>query len=170
MESSKAQFIYIDPSLQNHEELLTQFKTNVRSGKHVFLFVFMEGCPPCKATKPEWDDIKTKLADEHLQNNDIIIAEINQLLFKNLDKVVGDESMGYPCLRYIKDNNVEEYENPPNVSSFVEWIDKKLKDTKYKKHKNIRKHQSQNGGSKRKTKKSKKSKKSKKRKSTFKKG
>ena len=127
----KKPFIIIDPAETNHENLINEFNTNVNSGKHIFLFLFLEDCNPCNATKPKWANMKKYLKKEHLKNDDIVIAQINQKLFNNLNGV-GSEPMGYPSLRYIKSPSVEEYEDC-NISnkdrsseSFAEWIKSKV--------------------------------------------
>jgi hypothetical protein len=130
--SSKADFPYIDPKMPNYKNLLTKFNDGVKAGKHTFLFLFMDGCGPCKDTKPNWNNIKKYLKKEHAQNGEIVVAQINQNLFKELQNV-GKEPMGYPCFRYIKNHTTEEYENcgiaktDRSAESFTEWIDSKLK-------------------------------------------
>jgi heme-degrading monooxygenase HmoA len=127
----KKPFIIIDPAETNHESLISEFNNDVKSGKHIFLFLFLDDCNPCNATKPKWTNIKKYLKKEHLKNDDIVIAQINQKLFNNLNGV-GSEPMGYPSLRYIKSPTVEEYEDC-NISnkdrsseSFAEWIKSKV--------------------------------------------
>uniref|UniRef100_A0A6C0AZ41 Thioredoxin domain-containing protein n=1 Tax=viral metagenome TaxID=1070528 RepID=A0A6C0AZ41_9ZZZZ len=120
--------MYIDPSLPNHNVLIKKFNEQVVSGKHIFLFLFMDGCGPCSQTKPEWKKIKNSLKKAY---PNIVVAEINQQLFKSLHGV-GKEPMGYPCLRYIHHTTIEEYENSGiykkdrSTESFVVWIESKL--------------------------------------------
>ena len=121
-------FIYIDPTLPNNETLVKSFNEMVASGKHVFLFLFMDGCGPCNQTKPEWKKIKEILKKTYPTT---VFAEINQVLFHKL-RGVGREPMGYPCLRYIHGSHIEEYENSSIVEkdrtapSFVKWVDSKV--------------------------------------------
>lgn len=142
----KKPFIYIDPLLSNHDNLVGDFNNDVKTGKHVFLFLFMDGCGPCNDTKPKWNNIKKYLKKEHLHKNDITIAQINQKLFSGLNGV-GSEPMGYPCLRYVKSPTVEEYEDSGipekdrSSESFASWIESKLKEGKH--------NQKQRGGKRR---------------------
>ena len=130
--SSKDEFFNIDPKMPNYKNLLTKFNDGVKAGKHTFLFLFMDGCSPCNDTKPNWTNIKKYLKREHAQIGEIVVAQINQNLFKELQNV-GKEPMGYPCFRYIKNHTIEEYENcgiaktDRTTESFTEWIDSKLK-------------------------------------------
>lgn len=133
----KPPFLYIDPSVANYEKLVSDFNEDIKSGKHVFLFLFMDGCGPCNQTKEGWKNINKFAKKEHLNPEKIVIAEINQKLFKDLHGV-GKEPMGYPCLRYIKSHHIEEYEDckiakkDRTAESFANWISSKLsKSVKY---------------------------------------
>jgi len=156
------------------EDKITQFVDGVKDGKHIFLFLFMDGCGPCNSTKEKWKNILGEngtLDKKYIDNDDIIVAKINKDLFEKLGNI-GHSPSGFPSLRYIKNNGtgknnplVEEYENsgikPLDRSgeSFAAWIDSKMKGSKNKK--------ASRGGSK-KSKKSKKSKRSKKSRKTMK--
>jgi hypothetical protein len=132
----KKPFIYIDTTSSNHENLVGDFNNDVKTGKHVFLFLFMDGCGPCNDTKPKWNNIKKYLKNEQLHKNDVVIAQINQKLFSGLNGV-GSEPMGYPCLRYVKSPTVEEYEDSSipekdrSSESFAAWIESKMKEGKH---------------------------------------
>ena len=131
----KAKLIEILPNKSNHEFQIESLNNDISSGKHVFLFLFMDGCGPCNETKPKWKNIKKYF--KHHDNSDIVVATINQVLFKKLNKS-GNEPMGYPCLRYIKHPSVEEYEDSEisdkdrSTDSFIEWIKSKTGDKNIK--------------------------------------
>lgn len=135
----KPPFLYIDPSVANYKKLTDDFNEDIKSGKHIFLFLFMDGCGPCNQTKEGWKNINKFAKKEHLNPGKIVIAEINQKLFKDLQNV-GKEPMGYPCLRYIKSGTIEEYEDSKiskkdrTAESFADWIDSKLKGRVNNKH------------------------------------
>jgi len=148
----KNPFIIIDPTLLNHENLLGDFNDNVKFGKHVFLFLFMDNCGPCNDTKPKWRNMKKYLKKEHLNSDDIVIAQINQKLFSGLNGV-GSEPMGYPCLRYVKSPTVEEYEDSSisdkdrSAESFAAWVDSKLKEGKHRhRHRGGKRRTNRRGG------------------------
>ena len=120
-------FIHIDPSTQNVE----QINKYIEDGKHVFVLIYMEGCGPCMATRPEWDKIKDELNAKYGSNNNIVVADIDKNLLSSL-KYIGDID-GFPTMKYIfkKGQQVELYEDAKiskkdrTVKSFVEWIDSK---------------------------------------------
>jgi ribosomal protein L34 len=129
--SRKATVIEIDPLMNGYQNEIENINNDVGSGKHIFLFLFMDGCGPCNQTKPQWKKIQKMLKNSHGNREDVVIATINQKLFENL-KNAGKEPMGYPCLRYIKCPSVEEYEDSSiqnkdrTTESFINWIESKI--------------------------------------------
>jgi hypothetical protein len=103
---------------------INHINSAIEDGKRVFLFLFLDGCGPCNATKPEWKNI-------NVNENDVLVAMVNQAVFDKL-KHVGEQAMGFPCLRYIVKKGtkymVEEYENSHigvkdrSTKSFETWI------------------------------------------------
>jgi thiol-disulfide isomerase/thioredoxin len=47
-------FLHIDPKTDN----INLFDKYVSQGKHVFVLIYLEGCGPCIATRPEWKKLK----------------------------------------------------------------------------------------------------------------
>ena len=94
-----------------------------------FLLIFMEGCGPCNATRPEWSKIKNVLSRNFLKRKDIVVAAIDNNL---ADKLVNlkIKPSGFPTMRFITDggNTSENYEDSNNIKkdrtidSFIEWI------------------------------------------------
>jgi hypothetical protein len=92
-----------------------------------FILIFMEGCGPCNATRPEWSKIKNVLSPDFLNRNDITIAAIDHTLAEKL-KNLKRKPASFPTMRFIEGSNEENYEdsNIPTkdrtIDSFVEWI------------------------------------------------
>jgi hypothetical protein len=129
------QTIVIDGPLdKKNQNKLEKFNDAVKSGKHVFLFLFMVGCGPCNETKGPWSKIHEHLDEEHLENPNIVVSMVDKDLYPNLMNV-GKEPMGFPTLRHIC-NGVEDYEDCPmerkdrSAESFADWI--KIKVSKMK--------------------------------------
>jgi hypothetical protein len=124
--------VFIDAT--SPEKLLEQFIKDVKNKKHIFLFLFLEGCGPCNNTKPNWKKIKDSLSND-IKDEKVIIAEIDQKMFEKLGGNVGKEPMGYPCLRYIHGDKIEEYDDcniekkDRSTESFVKWIESKVDKT-----------------------------------------
>ena len=129
-------FMHCDTN-SNNVHLIDRY---IKEGKDAFILVYMEGCGPCNATRPEWDKIKSHPAFQNKNKNknnydNIIIADVDKNVSPSL-KYIGDID-GFPTMKYISNKGqlVEPYEQS-NISkkdrsldSFIEWIEKKLNKT-----------------------------------------
>ena len=101
--------------------------------KKTFLLIFMEGCGPCNATRPEWNKIRNILENKYKYNNDLLISDIDQDCLKDIKHLPISPS-GFPTMVYLnKNKNIQEnYENSDikeknrSIDSFVEWIENKV--------------------------------------------
>jgi thiol-disulfide isomerase/thioredoxin len=113
----------------NNIEIINKY---IEHGKDVFILVFMEGCGPCNATRPEWNKIKDILEEKYINNNNIVVIDVNNNFLKDL-KYIGEVD-GFPTLKYISENGnkVENYEDASidnkdrSVDSFIKWIESKI--------------------------------------------
>jgi len=122
--------LHIDPTTKNTK----MFNEYVEQGKHIFVIFYLEGCGPCNATRPEWKKIENVLKDKYSKNNNLVIADVDQELLKEI-KYLTTQPKGFPTLRYISDKGKtsEDYEDCKDVlekdrkvDSFVKWIDSKM--------------------------------------------
>jgi thiol-disulfide isomerase/thioredoxin len=121
-------FKHSNISTKNIEEI----NKYIEQGKHVFVLIYMEGCGPCNATRPEWAKIKHILEKKYKNNNEVVIVDVDSRVSSEL-KHIGDID-GYPTMKYISKNGnmVEAYENSSiskkdrSVNSFVEWVESKI--------------------------------------------
>jgi hypothetical protein len=98
----------------------------------VFILIFMEGCGPCNATRPEWKKMKNVLNKDFLNRNDIVIASIDHQLAEGLKNLTTKPS-SFPTMIFITNSgkDVENYEDSTinnkdrTIDSFVEWINLK---------------------------------------------
>jgi hypothetical protein len=121
-------FIVIGENENDSQQDINMLNNEIDNGKHIFLFTYLDGCGPCNQTKPKWDSMKDKLKNKQ----DIVVVRLNSKLFPLLKKV-GSEPNGYPSIRYIKNNGVEEYEDctgsgvkDRSTESFLRWIEHKV--------------------------------------------
>lgn len=104
----------------------------VKQGSDVFILVYMVGCGPCKATRPEWEKLEHVLKDQYANNNDLVVIDVNKDLLPKI-KTVGSID-GYPTIKYISNRGkmIEPYENSSiknkdrSVDSFINWIESKI--------------------------------------------
>jgi hypothetical protein len=123
-------------SIHNKAELYKNKKNLVddaiRKNKHVFVLIYMDGCGPCNATRPEWAKMSHTLKKQYSDRNDVAIIDVNKNvlpLIKNLGSV-----NGFPTMKYIMDKGktVESYEDSGvkskdrSVDSFINWIESKI--------------------------------------------
>lgn len=118
-------------TLSRHKDAFQKHLNAPRS--HNFVLIFLEGCPPCEATRPEWGKLKNALPDDMLGREDVVIGAIDQSLLSEFENW-GSDPTGFPTIRYITDggNRVETYEDAPlmgdktrTIDSFVEWVNSK---------------------------------------------
>lgn len=104
----------------------------IKKTKHVFILVYMVGCGPCNATRPEWKKMCQTIENKYLSNGDVAILDLDSK-FMNEVKGIGDIS-GFPTMKYISNNGneIESYEdsNIPDKKrssySFINWVDSKV--------------------------------------------
>ena len=104
----------------------------IREKKHLFVLIYMDGCGPCNATRPEWAKMSHTLKKQYSGRKDVAIVDINKNvmpLIKNLGSV-----NGFPTMKYITDHGktIESYEDSAvktkdrSVNSFINWIEGKI--------------------------------------------
>ena len=147
-------FLHIDPTTDN----INLFDDYVSQGKDVFVLIYLEGCGPCIATRPEWKKIENVIKDKYKSNDNLVVIDVDQELLKKMTKLK-NQPLGFPTILYITDkgNTTEEYNEEDEkifrkIESFEKWIDSKMK--------------KQQGGKRRRNIKTRKSKKSKKNRKT----
>lgn len=116
----------------------------ITSGKDVFMLIYMEGCGPCNATRPEWKKIENTLKKE-ISNNEILVVDIDKDLLDKVKKIKTQPN-GFPTIRFIsnkgeisedfEDSKLSEEYKKRTIDSFVKWIKFKL-DEKSRKSKKL---------------------------------
>ena len=119
----------------NSEKEVEKMDQFIKKGYDLFILVYMEGCGPCNATRPEWAKIESALKDQYAKNNTLVIIDINKDYLSKI-KHIGTID-GFPTMKYIGNygKTVETYENSSvkkkdrSVSSFINWIETKINNT-----------------------------------------
>jgi len=114
-------FVIIDDELGSSKQKVKLLNEDIDSGSHVFLLIYLTGCPPCNMTKPEWDMLEKEFPD----NDNLVVARINSDLLPEL-KNYGGSPKGYPTMRYIYKKGskiiIEEYDGERTKDAFIKWI------------------------------------------------
>ncbi len=102
----------------------------IKDGKDVFILVYMVGCGPCNATRPEWAKLESALKDQYANEDNVAIIDVDQELMPHIKSIGSVE--GFPTMKYIKGNKIENYEDSGlkntdrSVDSFINWIESKI--------------------------------------------
>jgi len=118
----------------NTEQDIVKLNKYMDDGLKAFILVFMEGCGPCNATRPEWAKMVSAVKEKY-KHNKFVVADVNKDVMTNL-KYIGNVN-GFPTIKYIEDkgNIIESYEDssvePKNrsVDSFIQWIEQHINNT-----------------------------------------
>jgi len=88
------------------------------NNKHVFVLIFMDGCGPCNATKPEWKKITAENKDEN-----VVIADVNSnVLDESPLKHVGSVS-AFPTIKHVHNGKSTDYTGSDrSKASFEKWM------------------------------------------------
>jgi hypothetical protein len=113
----------------NSEKDVKQIDKYITKGNNVFILVYMEGCGPCNATRPEWAKLESALKDQYAKNNKLVVIDINKDYLSGV-KHIGPID-GFPTIKYFGNygKTIENYENSSikkkdrSVNSFIIWIE-----------------------------------------------
>jgi len=116
----------------NSESAAHQIDKFIKHGKNVFIIVYMVGCGPCNATRPEWQKMGELMKRQYKHDKDLVIIDVNKD-FMPFIKMIG-EIDGFPTLKYITNNGekIEAYEESNirikdrSSDSFINWIESKI--------------------------------------------
>jgi thiol-disulfide isomerase/thioredoxin len=148
--------VYLQINKKNAYLINQLNKHLTRNNDKIFMLIYMEGCGPCNATRPEWSKLNNVLSNDFLNRDDIVIVSIDKDLTGKL-KNIGKEPNSFPTIRYISNGGKinETYEDSDislkdrSIDSFVEWVKVKTAETsrqpKQIKNKSY-KYRKQNGG------------------------
>ena len=106
-----------------------QVNQYVNDGADVFMLIYMEGCGPCNATRPEWAKLEGALKHQYKNNDKLVLATINSTIVGSINHI-GDVN-GFPTILYLSNNGskMEHFEDSSindkqrNVDCFVNWIE-----------------------------------------------
>ena len=98
----------------------------IKNGSDVFILVYMVGCGPCNATRPEWAKLDGALRAQYKNNNKLVVIDVNKDFLPYI-KNIGPID-GFPTMKYIGNHGktVENYEKDRSVDSLIKWIESKI--------------------------------------------
>ena len=116
----------------NSEKDASKIDEIIKQGKDVFIIVYMEGCGPCNATRPEWGKLESALKEQYSTNDKLVVIDVNKDFISNI-KHIGSID-GFPTMKYIGTygKTIEPYEESSikkkdrSINSFINWIESKI--------------------------------------------
>jgi thiol-disulfide isomerase/thioredoxin len=104
----------------------------IKNNSDVFILVYMDGCGPCNATRPEWEKLEHVLKEQYEKKNNLVIVDFNKNFLPKLNSIGSID--GFPAMKYINNNgkDIETYENSSigkkdrSLNSFINWIESKI--------------------------------------------
>lgn len=104
----------------------------IKQNKHVFILIYMEGCGPCNATRPEWAKIESALKEQYANNDKLVVIDVNKDFISKVNNLGSID--GFPTMKYIGNRGkiIENYEDSGinkkdrSVDSFINWIENKI--------------------------------------------
>lgn len=131
------------------DDKIKKLKKYYSSKANIFMLVYMNGCGPCNATKPEWSKLENVL-HKHKNNEQLVIVDVDKDFLPKIQLDNFDEPMGFPTIVHIHQKKQEPYEDAPGfekdrtVDSFVQWIQSKTGKPSLNRH--FQQRQTQKGG------------------------
>ena len=123
-------FLHISKAAGN-SALLDKY---VNEGKCIFVLIYMDGCGPCEATRPEWAKLKHTLSAKYKNNNNVVIADVNSdaldASIKHIQNIKGFPTMRIICKRGELKEDFEEGKHlnkARTADAFIEWIELHMK-------------------------------------------
>jgi len=116
----------------NSEKDTSKIDKMIKQNKDVFILVYMEGCGPCNATRPEWAKIESTLKNQYAKNDKLVIVDVNKDYLASINYI--GKVDGFPTIKYIGNhgNTIESYEDSSitkkdrSINSFINWIESKI--------------------------------------------
>lgn len=98
-------------------------KPNPKEGDLVIVLFYVDWCPHCVSTKPEWNKLVNKMNNQKVNGNNVNVVACNAE-GSTAEKEFANENNieGYPTIKLVKENDVVDYNGARNVESLEEFI------------------------------------------------
>ena len=113
----------------NNADKAAELNTYIDNGTHVFMLIYMSGCGPCNAARPEWAKLEHSLGGQYGKKKPykFIIADVNKYFAHLVHKI--KQPNAFPTILYVSGNKIENYEDSSindkrrDVDCFMNWIE-----------------------------------------------
>lgn len=113
----------------NNEAKAAELNTYIDNGTDVFMMIYMEGCGPCMAARPEWAKLEHTLGGQYGKKKPykFVVADVNKNFAPLIHKI--KQPNAFPTILYVSTNKIENYEDSSindkrrDVDCFMNWIE-----------------------------------------------
>jgi hypothetical protein len=113
----------------NNAAKAAELNTYIDNGTDVFMLIYMAGCGPCNAARPEWAKLEHSLGGQYGKKKPykFIVADINKDFAHLIHKI--KQPNAFPTILYVSGNKIENYEDSSindkrrEVDCFMNWIE-----------------------------------------------
>jgi hypothetical protein len=114
----------------NNAAKAAELNTYIDNGTDVFMLIYMSGCGPCNAARPQWAKLEHTLGGQYGKKKPykFIVADVNKD-FSHLIHKIKQPINSFPTILYVSGNKIENYEDSSindkrrDVDCFMNWIE-----------------------------------------------
>ena len=98
-------------------------KPNPKGGDVVIVLFYVDWCPHCVSTKPEWNKLVNKMNDQEVNGNNVNVVACNAEGSTTEKEFANENNIeGYPTIKLLKENEVVDYNGARNAEALEEFI------------------------------------------------
>ena len=113
----------------NNAAKAAELNTYIDNGTDEFMLIYMAGCGPCNAARPEWAKLEHSLGGQYGKKKPykFIVADINKDFAHLIHKI--KQPNAFPTILYVSGNKIENYEDSSindkrrELDCFMNWIE-----------------------------------------------
>lgn len=114
----------------NNAAKAAELNTYIDNGTDVFMLIYMSGCGPCNAARPQWAKLEHTLGGQYGKKKPykFVVADVNKD-FSHLLHKIKQPINSFPTILYVSGNKIENYEDSSindkrrDVDCFMNWIE-----------------------------------------------
>ena len=114
----------------NNAAKAAELNTYIDNGTDVFMLIYMSGCGPCNAARPQWAKLEHTLGGQYGKKKPykFVVATVNKD-FSHLLHKIKQPINSFPTILYVSGNKIENYEDSSindkrrDVDCFMNWIE-----------------------------------------------
>tara|TARA_B110001469_G_scaffold127366_1_gene147953 strand:- start:3888 stop:4394 length:507 start_codon:yes stop_codon:yes gene_type:complete len=98
-------------------------KPNPRGKQVVLVLFYVDWCPHCVSTKPEWQKLVSKMNNQKVNGANVKVHACNAE-GSAVEKEFANENnvQGYPTIKLLKENDVVEYNGARNADALEDFV------------------------------------------------